>query len=181
MNDVERFIERARYTLKGGGLTPLQIDEIDRALVKHRAAQGDNADLQRQREHIDTHWASLSSTLARRGFKVQLLTLFAYSFAGRLLEQYWSLEPQLRLVAMQHYVKAMGTPEQRQEAAKVLTEGDPGARLDLLYEKTVGFAVTELLLERAYVDTRFRDVALCKNLTRNLYATGEHVALIQLV
>ncbi|KAK5727757.1 hypothetical protein LTR17_012519 [Elasticomyces elasticus] len=117
MDDVERFIERARYTLKGGGLTPLQIDEIEKALVPHRAAQDDHPDVQRQRERIEAHWTLLSSTLARRDLKVQILSLFARSFPGLLFNKYCNLE---LIVSMHEYVNAMGTAEQRQEAANVL-------------------------------------------------------------
>ncbi|KAK5721996.1 hypothetical protein LTR17_014500 [Elasticomyces elasticus] len=181
MNDVERCVKSAQYTLKGGGLTPLQVDEIEKALVSHRAAQIDNPDLQLQREQIEAHCASLTPTVMQRGVMVQILSLFAWSSGGLLLYQYWGIEPLLRHVSMRDYVNAMGPVEQRKEAPEVLTKDGSMSELDELYEKTVGLAVTELLLERAYVDTRFREVALGKNITRNLYATGEHVALIRIV
>ncbi|KAK5693087.1 hypothetical protein LTR97_010563 [Elasticomyces elasticus] len=185
MNDLEKFIRNAEYTLKSGGLTPLQIDEIEKALVTHRAAQDDTPELQRQREHIEEHWTSLSSTLARRGLKVQILSLFARSFVGLLFNEYCELElrnceVELRN-CMHDYIKAMGTAEQRQEAANVLTGGDAGSRLDTLYERNVGVATTELLLDRTYVDTRFRNVALGYNVTKNLHVAGQDVALLRII
>ncbi|KAK4900493.1 hypothetical protein LTR27_002209 [Elasticomyces elasticus] len=178
MSDLEKLIKSAGYTLKGGGLTPLQIDEIEKALATHRAAQDDHPDLQRQREHIEEHWTSLSSTLARRGLKIQILSLFARSIAGLLFNEYCNLE--LRN-CMHDYIKAMGMAEQRQEAANVLTGGDAGSRLDTLYERTVGVAITERLLDRVYVDTRFRNVALGHNVTKDLHAAGQDVALLRII
>ncbi|KAK3628384.1 hypothetical protein LTR56_018652 [Elasticomyces elasticus] len=178
MNELEKFLKNAVYALKGGGLTPLQIDEIEKALVSHRAAQNDSPDLQRQREQIEAHWTSLSSTLAQRGLKFQILFLFGKSFASLLFNEYCELE--LRN-CMHDYIKAMGTAEQRQEAANVLTGGDAGSRLDTLYEETVGVAITELMLDRVYVDTRFRNVALGHNITKNLHGTGQDVALLRII
>nr|POF17547.1 hypothetical protein CFP56_12961 [Quercus suber] len=170
--ECERFLYAARGALQGGGLTPLQVQEIQRAVKAHEEGEESQATLQAQREEIEIHWERLSRTLTQHGVNKSVLKSFAYSLSGLLMEEYFNLGPHLSHVSMRDFVGIFGTAEQRQTAANILTSGRED-ELEDLCEKTINFAITELMINRDHVHERLRNAAAGVSYTEMLLGIGD--------
>nr|POE56256.1 hypothetical protein CFP56_50800 [Quercus suber] len=181
----DQFFLAARGALAAGGLTPLQVQEIEQAIEAQNQSDADWTALEEQKKQIELHWQDYNVTMMRKGGCMNFLRLHASSLVELLLEEYYEIKPPQGPVDLKDYDGALnskdhrliatgvfGTKEQRREAAVALTSGDEEG-LEPLYAKAISKPIKEMLLDRDHVEQRLRMAVAGANYTQAILMAGD--------